>query len=333
MSRRVGNIRIGISGWRYVPWRGTFYPQTLSQKRELEFASRHFNSIEINGTFYSLQSPASFRAWHHQTPDDFVFSAKGGRYLTHMLRLRNCKVPLANFFASGILLLAGKLGPILWQFPPNFSLALDRFEEFFALLPTDTQAAADLAKKHHEKLRLGVWTNTDARRPLRYAVEARHESFADPAFIALLRKYNVALVVAETAGKWPMLEDVTADFSYLRLHGDGELYASGYTDAALDRWATRVAAWRRGSEPRDARRVGPASRKRAANRDVFVYFDNDMKVRAPFDAMSLSRKLELPVPPPFAPGTSILSSNDEPRRSWLGVKLPQVATRKKPPKA
>jgi uncharacterized protein YecE (DUF72 family) len=291
MPRHSGTIRIGISGWRYVPWRGTFYPETLSQKRELEFASRHFNSIEINGTFYSLQSPASFRTWHDQTPDDFVFSAKGGRYLTHMLRLRDIKVPLANFFASGILELGEKLGPILWQFPPNFALALDRFEEFFALLPTNTEAAADLAKRHHEKLRLGAWTKTDARRPLRHAVEVRHESFADPAFIALLRKYNVAMVVADTAGKWPMIEDVTADFSYVRLHGDKELYASGYTDPALDRWAVKVDAWHRGSEPADAHRIGPAPRKRSSSRDVFVYFDNDVKVRAPFDAMSLARKL------------------------------------------
>ena len=208
-----------------------FIPKICPKSAELEFAGRHFNSIEINGTFYSLQSPASFRAWYGQTPDDFVFSAKGGRFLTHMHRLRNVKIPLANFFASGLLLLKEKLGPILWQFPPNFSLDRDRFEEFFDLLPCDTESAAALAAKHHEKLRLGTWTKTDANRKLRYAVEIRHESFADPTFIKLLRKYNVALVVADTAGKWPMIEDITADFSYVRLHGDEELYASGYTDA------------------------------------------------------------------------------------------------------
>jgi uncharacterized protein YecE (DUF72 family) len=328
MPRRSGTIRIGISGWRYVPWRGTFYPESLSQKRELEFASRHFNSIEINGTFYSLQSPASFRNWHEQTPDGFVFSAKGGRYLTHMLRLRNLKVPLANFFASGILLLGEKLGPILWQFPPNFSLDLDRFEEFFDLLPTTTEAAADLAKRHHEKLRLGTWTKTDALRPLRHAVEVRHESFANPAFVALLRKYNVALVVADTAGKWPLIEDITADFSYLRLHGEEELYASGYTDAALNHWAAKIDAWRRGSDPPDAQRIAPVSRKRPAPRDVFVYFDNDVKVRAPFDAMSLSRKLQLPVPPAFDVGAGVSKSAESPRQSWPSAGRRRVAKRK-----
>ncbi len=325
MPRRQGNVRIGISGWRYVPWRGTFYPKDLAQKRELEFASEHLNSIEINGTFYSLQSPASFRRWRNETPEDFVFSVKGGRYLTHMLRLRNLKVPLANFFASGVLLLEEKLGPILWQFPPNFSLALDRFEEFFALLPADTKSAATLAAKHHEKLRLGTWTKTAVNRPLRYAVEIRHESCADPAFIALLRKHNVAMVVADTAGKWPLIEDLTADFSYLRLHGDEELYASGYSDGALDHWAARIQAWRSGPQPNDARLVGPTSRKKSSPRDVFVYFDNDVKVRAPYDAMSLARKLKLPERQRLAADPSVPSSDETPRRAWPSVQKSRVA--------
>jgi len=317
MPRKSRNIRIGISGWRYTPWRKTFYPDDLAQHRELEFASRHFNSIEINGTFYSLQSPASFRAWHAQTPDDFVFSVKGGRYLTHMRRLIDLKVPLANFFASGVLLLKEKLGPILWQFPPNFSLKLDRFEEFFTLLPKDTQAAAELAARNHEKLRLGVWTETDAKRPLRYAVEVRHESFADPAFIALLRKYNIAIVIADTAGKWPMIEDITADFAYLRLHGAEELYASGYTDAALDHWAQRIGSWSAGSEPADTKRIGPTARKRSG-RGVFVYFDNDVKVRAPYDAIALARRLNVAAPEVSSAPPE--SSAETPRKSWPTTK-------------
>jgi uncharacterized protein YecE (DUF72 family) len=317
MPRKSRNIRIGISGWRYKPWRNTFYPPDLAQDRELEFASRHFNSIEINGTFYSLQSPASFRNWYDQTPDDFVFSLKGGRYLTHMRRLINLKVPLANFFASGVLLLKEKLGPILWQFPPNFSLKLDRFEEFFALLPKDTQAAAEFAASNHEKLRLGVWTETDSKRPLRYAVEIRHESFADPAFITLLRKHNIAIVIADTAGKWPMIEDITADFAYLRLHGAEELYASGYTDAALDYWAGRIGSWSAGSEPADAKRIGPTARKRSG-RDVFVYFDNDVKVRAPYDAMALARRLNVAAPDVSSAPPE--SSAETPRKSWPTTK-------------
>jgi uncharacterized protein YecE (DUF72 family) len=288
MPRGQSAIRIGISGWRYGPWRGTFYPEDLPQKRELEFASGKLNSIEINGTFYSLQSPGSFRQWHDQTPEDFVFSVKGGRYITHMRRLKEVRDPLANFFASGVLLLKAKLGPILWQFPPNFALDAGRFEAFFQLLPKDTKSAAGLARRHHDELRLGAWTRTDANRPLRHAVEIRHPSFADPAFIALLRKHNVALVIADTAGKWPYLEDITADFVYVRLHGDKELYASGYTDEALDHWAGRLRAWRRGAEPADSPRVGLAARKRAAGRDLYVYFDNDVKVRAPYDAMKLA---------------------------------------------
>jgi uncharacterized protein YecE (DUF72 family) len=320
MSRTGGNIRIGISGWRYTPWRKTFYPDDLAQSRELEFASRHVNSIEINGTFYSLQSPASFKKWYEQTPGNFIFSAKGGRYLTHMRRLIDPKVPLANFFASGILLLKEKLGPILWQFPPNFSLNLDRFEKFFDLLPRDTESAAQLAARHHEKLRLGTWTKIDENRPLRHAVEIRHPSFVDPAFIKLVKKHNIAMVIADTAGKWPMIEDITADFLYLRLHGAEELYASGYTEAALDYWSHRIGLWCAGSEPPDAKRILPPASKRKS-RDVFVYFDNDVKVRAPYDAMSLARRLNLPQID--AVDASAGSSPESPRKSWPAVKRRQ----------
>jgi uncharacterized protein YecE (DUF72 family) len=317
MPRPSGIIHIGISGWRYAPWRKTFYPTGLAQSRELEFASRRVNSIEINGTFYSLQSPTSFQSWYEQTPPDFVFSAKGGRYLTHMRRLIDPKVPLANFFASGILLLKEKLGPILWQFPPNFSLNLDRFEQFFDLLPRDTQSAAQLAARHHEKLRLGQWTKTDVNRPVRHAVEIRHPSFADPAFIKLLKKHNIALVIADSAGKWPMIEDITADFVYVRLHGAEELYASGYTDPALDYWSHRIDLWSGGSEPPDAKRILPPADKRNS-REVFVYFDNDVKVRAPYDAMSLARRLNLPQIEPLDATTK--SSEETPRKSWPAIK-------------
>jgi uncharacterized protein YecE (DUF72 family) len=286
----MSEIRIGLSGWRYTPWRGVFYPESLAQHRELEFASRAFDSIEINGSFYSLQTPASYAAWYEATPPGFVFSVKGPRYITHILRLREVRKPLANFFASGVFNLRDKFGPILWQFPPFFRFDAERFEEFFALLPASTGEALRLARARDARMHGRSCLRIDADRPLRHAVEIRHDSFADPKFIALLRRHGIALVVADTAGKWPYLEDVTADFLYLRLHGDKELYASGYTDAALDRWADRIRAWSSGREPRDARRVG-GSGPRATSRDVYCYFDNDIKVRAPFDADRLMQKV------------------------------------------
>ena len=286
----MGTIRIGISGWRYEPWRGVFYPEDLAQHRELEFAARAFPSIEINGSFYSLQTPASYGAWYGATPQDFVFSVKGPRYITHILRLKNVLHPLANFFASGLFNLREKLGPILWQFPPFMRYDAARFESFLSLLPRDTAAALVLARRRDRRMHGRSSLRIDASRPLRHAVEIRHESFASPEFIAQLRRHQVALVVADTAGKWPWLEDVTADFMYLRLHGDKELYASGYTDAALERWSERIRAWEQGREPRDARRVDDAA-GRARSRDVYCYFDNDVKVRAPFDADRLMQKL------------------------------------------
>jgi uncharacterized protein YecE (DUF72 family) len=286
----MGRIRIGISGWRYVPWRGVFYPEELAQHRELEFAARAFDSIEINGSFYSLQTPASYSAWYEATPAGFVFGVKGPRYVTHIRRLREVRTPLANFFASGLFNLREKLGPLLWQFPASQRFDAQRFEDFFELLPHTTGAALRLARARDSRLHGRSTLRIDADRPLRHAVEIRHPSFIDPKFIALLRRHRIALVVADTAGKWPLLEDVTSDFLYLRLHGDKELYASGYTDAALDRWAERIRAWSQGGAPRDAQlAAGPRARSRA--RDVFCYFDNDIKVRAPFDADRLRSKL------------------------------------------
>lgn len=287
-------IRIGISGWRYVPWRGVFYPQGLAQRRELEYTASVFPSLEINGSFYSLQTPRSWQSWHDETPSGFVFAVKGPRYITHMLRLREFAPALANFLASGILQLGPKLGPLLWQFPPNFRFDRDRFDAFFAALPADTATALALAR-HRERSRMSGRTALPIQpnRRLRHAVEVRHESFRDEAFIRLLRRHNIALVVADTAGRWPLMEDVTADFVYVRLHGDKQLYVSGYTDGALDAWAERIVAWARGTESEHARKVSSLKPKRRATRDVYCYFDNDVKVHAPFDAQRLAVKLGL----------------------------------------
>lgn len=287
------DIRIGISGWRYEPWRGVFYPDKLPQRRELEYASRMLPTIEINGSFYSLQSPAYYGQWFDDTPDDFVFAVKGPKYITHMRRLKEIETPLANFFANGLFELKHKLGPILWQFPPMLPFKPERFEAFFAQLPHDTEATAAIAAGHDHRVEGRTSLEPDAKRRLRHAVEIRHQSFIDPTFIALLRKYRIALVVADTAGKWPLLEDLSADFVYLRLHGDKELYASGYSDAALERWAERIRTWSTGGQVTDARLASPKPAPQRAKRDVYVYFDNDVKVHAPYDAATLMRKLGL----------------------------------------
>jgi len=287
-----GCVRIGISGWRYAPWRGVFYPQALPQRCELSYASRVFSTIEINGSFYSLQSPQSYAAWYADTPADFVFAVKGPRFITHMKRLREVRRPLANFLASGVLELREKLGPILWQFPSSFRFEPERFGSFFGLLPRDTAAALRLARAREPHLHGRSSLAIDAVRPLRHAVEVRHESFRAPDFIALLRRHGIALVVSDTPGKWLQLQDVTADFLYLRLHGARQLYASGYTPAALDAWARRIRAWRAGREPRGGERASPQRARPRAARDVYCYFDNtDVKLRAPADAQSLARRL------------------------------------------
>jgi len=266
-------IRIGISGWRYDPWRGVFYPEGMPHRRELEFCGRHFPTVEINGSFYSLQRPEYYDEWYRETPQGFLFAVKGSRYITHMLRLTKIEKPLANFFASGILNLREKLGPFLWQFPPMFRYNEQRLARFFDLVPRTTAAALSLARKRDARMigrsRLAI----DADRPIRHALEIRHPSFMTAEFVRLLRKHDIGLVVADTAGKWPKMLHVTSDFVYVRLHGDVKIYTSGYSDKALDSWARRIRAWDK------------------AGRDVYVYFDNDVKVKAPFDALNLMLKL------------------------------------------
>jgi uncharacterized protein YecE (DUF72 family) len=295
LMKQTGDVRIGISGWRYDGWRGSFYPRGLKQADELHFASALLQTIEINGTHYSLQSLDSWRRWYAQTPDDFIFSVKGARYLTHLLRFRDesARVGSANFFAQGMLALNEKLGPFLWQFPPTFRFEPTGMERFLSLLPRDTYEAVTLAKHHDARVKT-AHVSTNRKRPLRHAVEVRHQSFLDAAFVPLLRKHEVALVVSDSTEAWPLAEDLTADFVYLRLHGTESKYSGAYADEALDLWATRIDAWRRGSQPADARRIAPhldpAERK---HRDVYCYFDNDAKTHAPFDAQRLMQRLGL----------------------------------------
>jgi uncharacterized protein YecE (DUF72 family) len=289
----AARIRIGISGWRYPPWRGTFYPKSLPQHAELHYASRILPVIEINGSFYSLQRPSSYAQWYDQTPPDFVFTVKAPRYITHIRRLKDVGKPLANFFASGIFNLREKLGPILWQLPPNLRYDEGRLRDFLVQLPHDLTAAAALARRRDAFMKGRTRLAIDENRPVRHAIEIRHESFLEPSFIAMLREHGVAAVIAETARKWPTIEDITANFLYLRLHGDKEIYRSGYSAKSLRRWAARIAEWHGGAEPADARKVVPTRTAPKRRRDVYCFFDNtDVKLRAPFDAQTLARELD-----------------------------------------
>ena len=272
--------RVGISGWRYPSWRGDFYPVGLPQRSELAYVAERLSSVEINGSFYSLQRPTSYRRWYDETPPGFVFAVKGGRFITHMLRLRSIETAMANFFASGVLALGDKLGPFLWQLPASLPFERDRIEGLLALLPRTSTELAALGARHDDKLRPDrVDLEVRQERECRHAVEVRHPSYADPAFAELLRAHDVACVLADNAGIWPEFDlDTAAGFSYLRLHGDTELYASGYDRRSLRQWADRC------------------GERAAGGRDVHVYFDNDAHGRAPHDAVALRRLLARPVP-------------------------------------
>lgn len=324
----MSDIRIGISGWRYPPWRGTFFPKGLRQKDELAYASSHLRSIEINGTFYSLQTPSSFGTWHDATPDDFIFSVKGPRFITHIKRLRDFQAPLANFLGSGVLRLGTKLGPILWQLPPSFHYHREILDSFLSALPRTTGDALKLARKHDRRLRT-PWLRKPPDAPLRHAIEIRHESFRNAEFVRLLRRQRIALVVADTAGKWPLMADVTADFVYVRLHGDAALYVSGYGPAALDRWAARIRAWARGAVPRGSALSASPVPPRRGGRDVFVYFDNDVKVRAPFDAQSLAHRLGLGAAPSRPPPLKSIPERPRGPTSWPGFRRTHQPRRKR----
>lgn len=292
----MSDIRIGISGWTYAPWRGVFYPEKWPQKNELAYASRQVSSIEINGTFYSLQRPNSYQKWVEETPDDFIFSVKGGRFITHLRRLKEVEKPVANFFASGVLRLGKKLGPILWQLPPSLKFDPVRLETFFQLLPHTIGEAVALANTHDDKVDNRMWIPRPDEMedgPLRHSLEVRHPSFECEEFIALLRKHRIAMVVADTAGNWPFIEDITSDFVYVRLHGEHELYASGYTKDSLENWATKIEAWSQGRNPENAKLISANKQTRKEGCDVYVYFDNDVKVHAPHDAMELAHRLGL----------------------------------------
>ena len=287
-------IRIGISGWAYAEWRGTFYPKGLAHGRELEYASRQFSSIEINGTFYSLQRLETFERWYRETPRGFSFSVKGSQFITHRKRLKQVEEPLANFLGSGVLALREKLGPFIWQLPPNLQFNRQEMDVFLSLLPHSTRKAVWFAKQYGSRIANLIEFEDQIERPLRHCIEVRHESFMVPAFFELLRRHKIAFVFADTAGLWPYAEDLTADFIYIRLHGEKDIYVSGYTDEALTRWAKRIRRWSKGGQPCNASLITSKKDGFKNPKDVFVYFDNSMKAKAPIDAQRLCQKLAFP---------------------------------------
>jgi uncharacterized protein YecE (DUF72 family) len=262
-----GTIRVGVGGWTYEPWRGTFYPKGLAQKSELDYASRHLTSIEINGTYYGSQKPESFARWHDETPDGFIFSVKGPRFTTNRRVLAEAGSSIERFFASGVIRLGDKLGPVNWQFLPTKKFDAEDFEAFLKLLPQSVEG-----------------------RVIRHVVEVRHESFRVPEFIALLRRYGIATVLTDS-DDYPEIPDVTAPFVYLRLQRCAEKVATGYPPAALDGWAKRARAWAKGATPADLSPIGEPEKKPPKHRDVLVYMINGFKPKAPAAAMALIERV------------------------------------------
>ena len=264
---KSGNIYVGIGGWTFEPWRGTFYPEKLPQKRELEYASQHLTSIEVNGTYYGSQKPESFRKWHDETPENFVFSLKGSRFTTNRKELAQAKESVERFIGSGILELRDKLGPINWQFMETKKFEPVDFEAFLKFLPETVEG-----------------------RRLKHSVEVRNDSFAAPDFVELARKHNVAIITAGDS-KFPQIADPTADFVYLRIMGTDEKHKKGYSEAELDAWAKRAQAYAAGDIPDDLRSVSEKSAKKTP-RDVYLYVISGHKDVNPAAAMALIERLK-----------------------------------------
>jgi uncharacterized protein YecE (DUF72 family) len=266
-ASKTGNIYIGIGGWTFAPWRGVFYPDKLTQAKELEYAASKLTSIEINGTYYGSQKPESFRKWAREVPDGFVFSLKGPRFATNRRVLAEAGDSVKRFYDSGVLELGDRLGPVLWQFAPTKKFDGADFGKFLELLPRKLEGRA-----------------------LRHVVEVRHDSFCTPDFIALLRQFDIPVVFAEH-GKYPAIADVVGDFVYARLQKGNDELKTCYPPKALDAWAKRFQAWADGGEPDDLPRVDAAKPKKTP-RDVFAYVIHEGKVRAPAGAMELIERVK-----------------------------------------
>lgn len=266
-TAKAGTIRAGIGGWTFEPWRGTFYPEKLAQAKELTYAASQLKTIEVNGTYYSTQSPKTFAKWRSETPDGFVFSLKGPRYAVNRRVLGEAGESIDRFLNSGIGELGDRLGPLLWQFAPTKKFDPSDFEAFLKLLPAKLGGAK-----------------------LQHALEVRHASFCVPEFIVLARKHKAAVVFADHA-KYPAIPDVTADFVYARLQQGKDEIATAYAPKDLSAWAKRSEAWAVGGVPADLKQVSPADPAATTPRDVFVYFIHEGKVRAPYAAMAFQKEV------------------------------------------
>lgn len=271
----TGTIRTGTAGWVFAPWRGTFFPKGLVQKKELAYAADRLTSIEINATFRANQKPASFARWANETPQGFQFSVKGPQLVTHIKRLKNCAEPLANFFASGPLALGDRLGPFVWQLPPNLAFDPESFAAFLQILPKDIESYLALAQKA-DPARAEPFLDTAGVGPIRHAIEPRHQSFDAPEANALLAQHNIARVIADTTES--PARALTADFAYCRLQGPARPDATGYSDADIADWADTMGQWR------------------DAGRDVYAYFVHEDKLHAPANAIALRQALGISRP-------------------------------------
>lgn len=286
----MGKTRVGTSGWNYDEWKGTFYPEDLPEDDQLAFAATTFDTLEVNGTFYGLTHPGAVRRWRDAAPTSFVYALKGSRFITHNKRLKNARGALANFFASGILELGAKLGPILWQLPPSLQFDGERLDRFLQALPHETSDAVELAQDHDDRVE-DVSYGDGVNHRLRHVLEFRHESFLRAETARVAQRHGVALCFSHST-VWPYVEEITAGFVYLRLHGPAELYASRYGDAGLRRWADRIAIWREGGQPDNAERISDIKAPEREERDVYVYFDNTARAHAPSDAITLRNMIQ-----------------------------------------
>ncbi|MFO7777742.1 MAG: DUF72 domain-containing protein [Nitriliruptoraceae bacterium] len=281
----MGRIRIGVSGWNYDSWRGSFYPDDLPRREELRYAGERFDTLEVNATFYRLASPQRCVGWRDAVPDDVVLAVKGSRFITHNKKLADAGTALANFLASGILALDTKLGPILWQLPEQLHFDAERVDGFLSALPHDTDGAAALARGHDERVEEAAYGSGDNHR-LRHVLEVRHDSYLCDEMVSIARRHGVALAVSH-AQAWPYIEEVTAGFVYVRLHGPDDLYASPYGEDELRSWAQRLHRWRVAEQPADAHTITDRAPPQRRERDVYVYFDNDVSGHAPRNAARL----------------------------------------------
>lgn len=286
----MADIRIGVSGWNYPEWRGEFYPDDLRRKDELSYLGDRFDTVEVNGTFYRLLTPSTFRSWYEAVPVDFTFAVKGSRFITHNKQLRDAESPLANFFASGVLELDDKLGPILWQLSPGLRFDAARLDEFLGLLPRNTGAAMTLARQHDDRVG-DVSFGSGENHRIRHVIEVRHESWLCDEALAIAERHGTAIAFSHST-RWPYTEEITADFVYARLHGPGEVYASPYGEERLRHWAARIERWYWADRLDDGDRPPEQASPPEDGRDVYVYFDNDRGGHAPRDALTLRALLD-----------------------------------------